>query len=212
MVDDVEKGDVTETPGEAPAAEPAPVSLEAELAQAKAQATEYLDQWRRTAADFSNYRKRMEREREEMSRFSNALLLGKLLPILDDFDRAMATLPADLRRFSWVEGVSLIERKLWLTVEGEEVKPIEATGQPFDPMRHEAVIREETTAHPDGQVVAELQRGYELHGRVLRPALVKVAVTPAGAADEGTKGIEGTEGIGGAGTEGTDGAGEPLES
>ncbi len=216
MTDNVEKGDVSQAAEPAPAAEPAQpeteAGLEAQLAEARAQANDYLDQLRRVAADFSNYRKRVEREREEMSRFSNVLLLGKLLPILDDFDRAMATLPADLRRFTWVEGISLIERKLWLTMEGEGLKPIEAAGQPFDPARHEAVIREETTAHPDGQVVAELQRGYELHGRVLRPALVKVAVAPAGAADEGTKGIEGTEGIGGTGTEGTDGAGEPLES
>lgn len=178
MVDEVEKGDVTETPGETPAAEPAPVNLEAELAQAKAQANEYLDQWRRTAADFSNYRKRMEREREEMSRFSNALLLTKLLPVLDDLGRALATLPSDLRRLTWIEGISLIERKLWFVLEGEGLKPIEAVGQPFDPTRHEAVLREETTAHPDGQVIAELQRGYELHGRVLRPSLVKVAVAP----------------------------------
>jgi len=193
MADDVEKrveeGEATEPqPEEAPpAAEP---TLEEQLAQARAQAEEYLDNWRRTAADLSNYRKRAEREREELTRFSNAALLGRLLPVIDDFDRAMVALPADLRHLTWVEGVALIEHKLRVILEAEGLKPIEAIGKPFDPERHEAVLREETAGYPDGQVIAELQRGYELHGRVLRPALVKVAVAPR----EGTEGTAGAEG------------------
>ncbi len=205
MVGDVEKDDLRETaeegeagagrqpeamaggPGQeaeapaGPAAEAAEASardLEAELAQAKAQANDYLDQWRRTAADFANYRKRIEREREEADRSANSLFLTRLLVVLDDLERAMATLPADLLRLSWVEGVPLIYRKLEYILEQEGLKRIEAQGKPFDPQRHEAVLREETTAQPDGQVMAELQRGYEYRGRVLRPALVKVAVTP----------------------------------
>ncbi len=162
-------------PAEAAAAAP---DAEAELARARAQAAEYLDQWRRTAADFANYRKRIEKEREEAARFAGALLVSRLLPVLDDLERAMASLPVELRLLTWVDGVSLVERKLELVLEGEGLKPIAAAGQPFDPTRHEAVIREETAAHPDGQVIAELQRGYELRGRVLRPALVKVAVAP----------------------------------
>ncbi len=178
MSDDVEKQE--ETTGEGPAAVSAEAADQAaELEKAKAQAAEYLDQWRRTAADFSNYRKRTDREREEASRFSNALLLGKLLPVVDDFERAMATLPADLQQMTWVDGILLIQRKLQMVLEGEGLKPIAALGQPFDPTRHEAILREETAAYPDGQVITELQRGYELHGRVLRPALVKVAVAPA---------------------------------
>jgi len=202
MVDDVEKK-VEE--GQAPEPEPAPEAaaqaaepnLEQQLAEAKAQAAEYLDQWRRTAADLSNYRKRTEREREEITRFSNAALLTRLLPVIDDFDRAMVALPADLRHLTWVEGVALIEHKLRLILEGEGLKPIEAVGKPFDPERHEAVVREETDAYPDGQVIAELQRGYELNGRVLRPALVKVAV----ARPKGTNGTEGTDGTGESGPE-----------
>ncbi len=191
MADDVEK-DVAESAEAEPqpaetTAEAAGPSVAEQLAQAKAKANEYLDQWRRTAADLSNYRKRVEREREELTRFSNATLLGRLLPVLDDFDRAMASLPADLRHLTWVEGAALIEHKLRLIVEAEGLKPIEAVGKPFDPERHEAVVREETAAYPDGQVIAELQRGYELHGRVLRPALVKVAVAPR-AASEATEG------------------------
>jgi len=202
MVDDVEKkveeGQAPEPePGPEAAAQAAEPNLEQQLAEAKAQAAEYLDQWRRTAADLSNYRKRTEREREEITRFSNAALLTRLLPVIDDFDRAMVALPADLRHLTWVEGVALIEHKLRLILEGEGLKPIEAVGKPFDPERHEAVVREETDAYPDGQVIAELQRGYELNGRVLRPALVKVAV----ARPKGTNGTEGTDGTGESGPE-----------
>jgi molecular chaperone GrpE len=91
----------------------------------------------------------------------------------------MVTLPAELRLLSWVDGVSLIGHKLEVTMQAEGVEPIEAAGQQFDPEQHEAVLREEATEHPDGQVIAELQRGYMLHDRVLRPTLVKVAVAPA---------------------------------
>ncbi|MGQ9681715.1 MAG: nucleotide exchange factor GrpE [Anaerolineae bacterium] len=177
MVDDVEK-QVSEPADEAPAEQSEATAPEDELAKAKALAADYLDQWRRTAAEFANYRKRMDREREDMTRFASALLIGKLLPVLDDFERAMATLPADLRHLSWVEGVFLIQRKMEATLEAEGVTRMTTVGQAFDPQRHEAIMREETTAYPDGQIIAELQRGYEMHGRVLRPALVKVASAP----------------------------------
>lgn len=189
MVDDIET--VQEEPQAEGEAQPAP-TLEEELAKARAQADDYLDQWRRTAADFANYRKRVEREREEASRFSNALLLSKVLPVLDDFERAVATLPPDLSRLSWIEGVLLIQHKLRTILESEGLKRIEAVGQPFDPTKHDAILREETTAYPDGQVIEELQGGYELHERVLRPTLVKVAVAPKTGA-EGAEGTEGTE-------------------
>ena len=209
MTDEVEKKVEEGAPSQpepGPATEAAPQaaepSLEQQLAEAKAQAAEYLDQWRRTAADLSNYRKRSEREREELTRFSNAALLTRLLPVIDDLDRAMAALPSDLRHLTWVEGVALIERKLHLILEGEGLKPIETVGKPFDPEKHEAVIREETDAYPDGQVLAELQKGYELNGRVLRPALVKVAVAkPKQPGPEGTGEPQGTGGAGG--TDGT---------
>ena len=200
MADDIEQQN-NEPQAEA---KPAEADLAEELAKTKAQADEYLDHWRRTAADFSNYRKRMDREREENSRFAGAVVLSKVLPIVDDLDRAMATLPADLTRLTWTQGISLIQYKFLSILESEGVKPIEATGQPFDPTKHEAILREETDAYPDGQVIAELQRGYELRGRVLRPALVKVAVAkPATEATNGAEGTQGTEET--AGTQGNEG-------
>ena len=106
------------------------------------------------------------------------VLIGKLLSVLDDFDRALASVPSDLGELSWVEGIRLVERKLRAVLDSEGLTPIEALGQQFDPNVHEAVLHEETTEHPDNEVTGELQRGYRLRDRVIRPSLVKVANNP----------------------------------
>jgi molecular chaperone GrpE len=151
--------------------------IENALEEARAQSDENLRAWQRAAADLSNYRRRVEDERETVARFANALLISKLLSVLDDFDRALENVPPDTDD-SWVDGVRLVERKLRNVLESEGVTPIEAAGLPFDPNLHEAVVHEETADHPDNQVIDELQRGYRLHDRVLRPALVRVANNP----------------------------------
>jgi molecular chaperone GrpE len=151
--------------------------LELALEEARAASDENLRAWQRTAADFSNYKRRVDDERETVARFANALLIGKLLSVLDDFDRALESVPPDTDD-AWVDGVRLVERKLRGVLESEGVTPIEATGLPFDPNVHEAVVHEETADYPDNQVIGELQRGYRLHDRVLRPALVRVANNP----------------------------------
>lgn len=149
--------------------------LQAELEKAQAQATEYLDGWQRARAEFANYRKRVEAEREALRRTSNESLLLKLLPVVDDFERAIQTLPEDMADEPWINGVQMILRKLQGILESENVTPILAIGQPFDPFLHEAVMQEETTDHPDGYVIEEIQRGYRLGEHVLRPSMVKVA-------------------------------------
>ncbi len=149
--------------------------LEAKLAETQSKADEYLDQWRRTAAEFANYRKRIEKERAEQTKYANAALLTKLLPLLDDFDRAFQTLPDGLAKLTWIEGIFLIHRKLNFILEQEGVKPIETQGKFFDPAFHEAVTYEEVDGYEDGQIIGEVQKGYMLHDRVLRPALVRVA-------------------------------------
>jgi molecular chaperone GrpE len=149
--------------------------LRTELEEAQPQAAQYLDGWQRARAEFANYKKRVEVERGELRRVSNEALLLKLLPVVDDFERAFQTVPEDLADVPWVEGIAMILRKLQAILEGENVTPIEAAGQPFDPQWHEAVMQEETTEHPDGYVVEEMQRGYRLGERVLRPSMVKVA-------------------------------------
>jgi molecular chaperone GrpE len=149
-----------------------------ELEEAKEQAAEYLDGWQRTQAEFSNYKKRQEADRVQMMTLANAALLRKLLPVVDDFARAMETLPTNLSQMTWIEGITLIKHKLESVIESEGVKPVETEGQAFDPRYHEAVTYEEAEGYEDGQIIGEVQRGYMLGERVLRPALVRVAKAP----------------------------------
>lgn len=158
--------------------------LQKELEQAKAQAAEYLDGWQRAQAEFSNYKKRQEAERAQMAQFASMGLLRKLLPVVDDFERAIATLPDNLSRLSWCEGILLIKHKLDAILESEGVKPIETAGKSFDPLYHEAVTYEEAPGYEEGQIISEVQRGYMMGERVLRPAMVRVAKAPAAPSPE----------------------------
>jgi molecular chaperone GrpE len=151
--------------------------LERELADVRAKNEEHLYNWQRSAADFANFKRRTDEERATVGQFSTAILIGKLLAVLDDFDRALENVPPDAHE-GWIEGVKLVERKLRGVLESEGVTPIEALGLPFDPNLHEAVVHEPTADHPDNQVIGELQRGYRLHDRVIRPSLVRVANNP----------------------------------
>jgi len=152
-------------------------ALERELADVRTKSEEHLYNWQRSAADFSNYKRRTDEERAAVAQFGTAVLVGKLLAVLDDFDRALESVPPDAHD-AWIEGVQLVERKLRTVLESEGVTPIEALGKPFDPNLHEAVAHEPTADHPDNQVIGEIQRGYRLHDRVIRPSLVRVANNP----------------------------------
>jgi molecular chaperone GrpE len=149
--------------------------LRAQLETAQQDALENKAAWQRSAADFANYRRRTEQERDAMLGLANELLLAKLLAIVDDFDRAIANMPADLRDVGWVGGIAAIDRKLRLLLDSEGLTPIEALGKQFDPHEHEAIAQEERPGVPEGTVVAELQKGYRIRDRVLRPAMVAVA-------------------------------------
>lgn len=149
------------------------LTLEQQLEAERAKAAEYLENWRRSHADFANYRRRTDNERAEMATFATAALLGKILPLLDDFDLALAHLPDEARGSSWIEGITIIQRKLQRLLEQEGLTPIEALGQPFDPNLHEAVIKDDDASEPF-VVMAELRKGYRLRDRVLRPTLVRV--------------------------------------
>jgi molecular chaperone GrpE len=151
--------------------------LQRVLAETRELSDEHLRGLQRTAADFANYRRRVDEDREGLAQFTNSILIGKLLGVLDDFDRALANVPAETHE-GWVDGVRLVERKLRGLLENEGVTQIEALGKPFDPNLHEAVVSEETADYPDNQVIGELQRGYRLRDRVLRPSLVRVANNP----------------------------------
>jgi molecular chaperone GrpE len=146
-------------------------SLAAQLEQEKDRAESYLASWQRAAADFQNYKRRVEQEREEIARLANAALIINLLPIMDDLDRALENVDARLAGLTWLDGVRLIQRKFQALLEMNAVTEIEADGQDFDPNVHEAV-----TFGPgeDNKVISVVQKGYRLGGRVLRPALVVV--------------------------------------
>ena len=128
----------------------------------------------RMAADFANYRKRNDAERADFAKFAKSDLIAKLLDVLDAYDRALATVPADLAGSSWVDGMWLIERKLRSILEAEGLQAIDALGRAFDPREHEAIAHVESD-QPEGTVITEHQKAYRLHDRVIRPAMVTVA-------------------------------------
>ncbi len=150
-----------------------PETLRARLEEEQARADKNLTNWQRAEADLANYRRRAEQERAELLRYGNATLIRKILPVLDDFERAISAIPEGAASEGWLEGIKLIDRKLRTVLEQEGVTPVEALGQVFDPHVHEAVMREESEGNTD-VVVEEFQKGYRLHDRVLRPAMVKV--------------------------------------
>ena len=173
--------------GEGPADEAAPGPLvDGEQADARAaleaESAGLRDRLLRTQADFENYRKRMLREREESARYANAVLLADLLAVVDDFERAIKSAEESRDFDVFLEGVSMIERRMLEMLEGRwGLKRFTSVGEPFDPVRHEAMMRTEAPPGAAGAgagplVVEEFQKGYFLHERVLRPAKVRVQV------------------------------------
>lgn len=153
--------------------------LRAELDAAQVQAAEHVATLQRTAADFSNFRRRTAEERERDLGLAADGLLLKVVSVADDFDRALDAMPPELAGQGWIEGIVLLDRKLRALLESEGVKPIEAVGRQFDPREHEAIASLPGTGKPDGEIVAEAQRGYRVRDRILRPALVAVAAGDA---------------------------------
>jgi molecular chaperone GrpE len=174
---DEERGQQPIEEGEVEAADEL-TALQQELEEARAKESEYLDGWQRARAELSNARKRFQREREQAYGNARADVLTQLLPIADDFERAIETLPENLSHLTWIDGVKLIQRKLQLLLEQSGVAPIEAAGQEFNPFLHEAVTHEPSETVTRGQVIAELQKGYALGDRVLRPSVVRVSSGP----------------------------------
>lgn len=168
--------------------------LTTELDEVKRLADEYLAGLQRERAEFVNFRRRTTEERERDLGLAGEALIRKVLALADDFDRAIDNRPAELADNPWAEGIGAIDRKLRQLLESEGVNAIEAApGTPFDPRTHEAILGVPGTTFPDGSIVEEVQRGYLLRDRVLRPSLVAVAApgapdptTGAGPADPTT--------------------------
>ena len=148
--------------------------LAAELAAARDEAQATFARYQRLAADFENYKRRTRQDLAERTQYANEELLRKLLPVLDNFKRALDHAPEGVDQ-KWFEGIQLIARQFEDVLAAQGLAQIPAMGEKFDPSRHEAIAREETDAQEEGTVVEEMQPGYRLHDRVLRPTLVKVA-------------------------------------
>jgi molecular chaperone GrpE len=149
-------------------------SLEAQFIALQQQAGEYLEGWQRARAEFANYKKRVERELQENREMAMGIALKGILPIIDDFDRALANVPDDLKDNPWVGGVTMVQRKFARMLEENGVAIFDPMGEMFDPARHEAIGTDDSTDVPSGQVTATMQKGYLIGDRVLRPALVRV--------------------------------------
>jgi molecular chaperone GrpE len=147
-------------------------ALRQKLAETEASSAGNLDGWQRALAEFQNYKKRVERDREADQAAMKGDLIKKVLPVLDDLERALHNRP---EKDAWTDGIELIQRKLASILEGEGVKRIEAEGAIFDPNFHEAISQEPVDGAESGRVIAIVQNGYMLGERVLRPALVRVA-------------------------------------
>ena len=150
--------------------------LNGELEAARKSADEYLAALQRERAEFQNFKRRTNEEREAMFGLAAESLLSKVLVVADDFDRAVEARPSAFADDPWVDGISAIDRKLRALLESEGVREIDATpGSAFDPRLHEAIANVPDPGKPDGTIVDEVRRGYLLRDRVLRPALVAVA-------------------------------------
>ena len=154
---------------------PDPSELQKELDQLAGEKAELQDRVLRAQAEFQNFKKRVERERSEMFEYASMEAVRALLPVLDDFERSLKAESADKE---YVKGMELIYQRFFDGLKKLGLEPIVSIGQPFDPHEHHAVDMVETDEAPPDTVLEEFQRGYNFKGRMLRPAMVKVAVEP----------------------------------
>jgi molecular chaperone GrpE len=150
-------------------------SLQQELEESRLKANEYLEGWQRALADFSNYKKRVDRDQAQVYQNAAGTIIKRFIEVLDDLERALKNRPQEGDGAAWANGIELIYRKLISILESEGVKAMNLQGQAFDPNLHEAITLEENADHESGQIIEVLQQGYMLGDRVLRPALVRVA-------------------------------------
>ena len=182
MAEEVNKNEENEetqaaTESKAETTEQSPVDAEREaliqqLKEAESKIVEYKDGWARSQAEFQNFRKRVERDNESFKASTKGDIIKKVLPVLDDLERALQNRPAD---DAWANGVELVTRKFQNILEMEGVKKIEARGMAFDPNFHEAISHEPSEEVESGHVIDVVQNGYVIGERVVRPALVRVA-------------------------------------
>jgi molecular chaperone GrpE len=145
--------------------------LQQALAEEKERAEGYLANWQRCQADWVNYKQRAEQEKSDVIEFANSALICNLLPIIDDLERAFASVPAELEESNWTEGIRLIYNKLKTRLEAQGLSEIPTRGEPFDPHLHEAIMERDGK---EGIIIEELQKGYKFKEKVIRPSIVTV--------------------------------------
>jgi molecular chaperone GrpE len=150
-------------------------ALQQALEEAQAKSKEYSEGWQRERADFSNYKRRVERDQQTLSQAITGEIIKKYLLVLDDMDRAVKMRPTDGDLTTWAGGIELIYRKLQMILDQEGIKRIPAETEEFNPTRHEAITFEDNPDHASGGIIGVVQEGYTLGERVLRPARVRVA-------------------------------------
>jgi molecular chaperone GrpE len=177
-VSDINPSEASETAGQVAAGDAdlaGAGSAQARTDDSQRERDEYKDLLLRKTAEFDNYRRRTERERQAQAESAAADLLGELLPLVDDLERALQADAGTEAIEAYRRGVELIHRQLTETLRKRGVRPIEALGADFDPHQHQAVAHEAASGHREGEVIEEYRRGYMLGDRLLRPSMVKVA-------------------------------------
>lgn len=169
----IEESTGVEAEEEAPAEEADPALLRKLLSEQTTRAEDYYDRLIRLQADYENFRRRTRQEKEEFYKYASEKLISALLPVLDNFERALTAEGDSIEAFK--SGVQMIYKQLQEVLAAEGVKPVPAVGEQFDPLKHEAALKAESAEHPDNTVLEELRRGYYLKDKVIRPAMVKVA-------------------------------------
>jgi len=150
-------------------------ALQNELEEARHKAEENMEGWQRAQAEFANYRKRTDRDREQLQEDQTARIILRFIDILDDLDLALKNRPTEKQGEEWAVGVELIYRKLTTILEHEGVTPMKVLGESFDPNLHEAISQDESPDHESGEIIEVLKEGYLIGERVLRPSLVRIA-------------------------------------
>lgn len=169
----------TETPEAPPTPEDAPTvevpKVEAESSAEATKLAEYMDALQRSRAEFANYKKRVTRELEDSQQKGAMNAIAQLLPVIDDLERALNSIPEELAEHPWMRGTALLLPKLYKTLTDLGIEAMDPTGQPFDPSKHEAIGMDDSSDVESGHVTMTLQKGYISGDKILRPALVRVA-------------------------------------
>jgi molecular chaperone GrpE len=158
--------------------------IESRLEQTEKEKQDLYDRLLRTTADFDNFRKRVSKEKDDLIRYGNEKLARELLPVIDNFERALQQAENSPDNKALREGIEMILKQFIAVLEKFGVKNFTAIGQPFDPNKHEAMVHQESSEHEENAVISEFQKGYYLHDKLLRPALVAVAKKPAEISEE----------------------------